>query len=182
MILFIRHGESLFNRLCLHQGRMDNPLTDNGLRQAQIASQRLKNAKIDIIYASPLTRTKVTAEKINKYHHIPIIYDDRIIEIDKGVLAGKPRNNPFSAEFKKDPHKFGGETKEDVYNRAIEFFKEIENSNKNILIVSHSGIFEAIYTYLNDLPIGADTRILENCGMYVCRKGNTEVCDGNEIK
>lgn len=174
MITFVRHGESLFNKQQINQGRMDNPLTELGLRQAKIVAERLKNAKFDIIYTSPLTRTLLTAQEINKFHNVEIITDKRILEVDKGTLTGKPRTPKTIMEFKANPRKFNGETKTDIYNRVIDFFKEIENDERDILIVSHNGVFGAIYSYLNNLQIEADTPLLANCGIYICEKGNLD--------
>jgi broad specificity phosphatase PhoE len=49
------------------------------------------------------------------------------------------------------PEYFGGETHEQLCSRVLSFFKEIENSTENILIVSHGGIYRALYKYLNNL-------------------------------
>ena len=56
MIYFVRHGETEYNVLNLMQGHKDIPLNENGIHQAKIARDELKDLKIDEIYSSPLIR------------------------------------------------------------------------------------------------------------------------------
>ena len=77
----IRHGEVDINKKGLLNGRNNTHLTTTGINQAKRASELLKNIKIDIIICSPLKRTIETTEIIN-INHIPVIYDNRILERD----------------------------------------------------------------------------------------------------
>ena len=63
-----RHGETVWNRERKYQGQSDVPLTDEGRIQAKSLSERLKDEKIDVIYASDLGRTMETAEIIAEHH------------------------------------------------------------------------------------------------------------------
>ena len=47
-----RHGETEWNRLNKVCGRTDSPLTDTGLRQAQLLADKLDDCPIDVIIAS----------------------------------------------------------------------------------------------------------------------------------
>jgi broad specificity phosphatase PhoE len=71
MIYFVRHGETEYNVLNLMQGHMDIPLNENGINQAKIAREELKDLKIDEIYSSPLIRAYKTAEIIKKSKFVP---------------------------------------------------------------------------------------------------------------
>ena len=46
-----RHGETEWNRLNKVCGRTDSPLTDTGLRQAQLLADKLDDCPIDVIIA-----------------------------------------------------------------------------------------------------------------------------------
>lgn len=156
MLYFVRHGETDYNKNKIIQGQLDIPLNETGINQAKAVAEDLKDYNFDVIYCSPLSRAKVTAETINKYHNVPIIFDDRLKEFD----AGKREGMPFSSWEKTknvesivSPNVYGGETNQDVFDRASAFFKEIENSDKNILIVSHNGVYRALYRYVNGLAV-----------------------------
>lgn len=154
MIYFIRHGETDYNKKHIMQGWLDIPLNETGLTQAEEAKQICKNLQIDLIYSSPLLRAKQTAEKINEVHKLQIIFDDRLKEICFGSVQGECRDD-WSEEKKQDvfsnPEKYGAETLQQLYDRVTNFFREIENIDKNILIVSHGGVYRAIYKYLNNI-------------------------------
>ena len=52
----LRHGATDWNRQGLFQGRTDNPLNEDGLRQAHEAASLLRDVGIGRIVASPLVR------------------------------------------------------------------------------------------------------------------------------
>lgn len=154
MIYFIRHGETNYNKEKRLQGHLDIPLNETGIAQANEALEILKQYQFDEIYCSPLSRAKQTANIINSYLKIKISIDDRLKEICMGTLQGtllsdlseEDRELSFShLEY------FGGESTEEFNLRVESFFKEIENSSKNILIVSHGGVFRTIYRYINKI-------------------------------
>ena len=63
------------------QGRTDIPLNDVGRKMAAEAAQVYKNVPLDVCYCSPLARARQTAEIFLKDRNIPIITDDRLIEM-----------------------------------------------------------------------------------------------------
>ena len=87
MIYITRHGQTDWNVQKKVMGRCDEPLNQNGLKQAEETRKKLIDIDIDLIICSPLKRTKHTAELIN-VNKVPIIYDDRIIERDFGEFEG----------------------------------------------------------------------------------------------
>lgn len=86
----LRHGATDWNREGLFQGRTDNPLNDDGLRQAHEAGDMLRGAGISRIVASPLVRAARTAEIIAAAISVPLAIDGGIIEFDFGSLEGLP--------------------------------------------------------------------------------------------
>lgn len=86
----LRHGATDWNREGRFQGRTDNPLNADGLRQAHEAAIMLRDIGISRIVASPLVRAARTAEIIADAISVPLTIDDGIIEFDFGSFEGLP--------------------------------------------------------------------------------------------
>lgn len=56
-------------------------ITELGVREAKILAERLKHQNISAIITSPYLRCRHTAEIINEYHGLPIVYDERFNEM-----------------------------------------------------------------------------------------------------
>ena len=61
-VWMIRHGESETNKNGLWTGWLDAPLTEEGKRDAALASEFVSRVSFDKIYSSDLLRAKSTAE------------------------------------------------------------------------------------------------------------------------
>ena len=59
---FLRHGETDWNARGVSQGNVDVPLNATGMAQAHAAAALLRHRGIAALVASPLSRTRVTAE------------------------------------------------------------------------------------------------------------------------
>jgi isoleucyl-tRNA synthetase len=125
-----------------------NPLTRKGVLDAKQKAKSLKG-KINLIYASPILRAKQTAMIIADEIKVPFFVDERLREIDMGILQNKAyeefdKHIVDKVTGKRDLNKKieNGESLEDVKQRAINFILELEkiHRGKNILIVSHGGI------------------------------------------
>ena len=142
MIYFIRHGETDFNLFGISQGNLNTSLNRSGLEQVAQLAKRLKDEPVDKIFCSPLNRAVQTALAINKYHDAPICFDDRLAEMAKGKLQGNINPQKVYNKFYKNPHKYGGETIEDVYARVKSFWDDLQKyKGKNIMVVSHGVIY-----------------------------------------
>jgi broad specificity phosphatase PhoE len=86
----LRHGATDWNREGRFQGRTDNPLNADGLRQAREAAEALRGTGISRIVSSPLMRAARTAEIIADAISVPLTIDERIIEFDFGSFEGLP--------------------------------------------------------------------------------------------
>ena len=76
----VRHGESKFNFENRHQGwKVGNPLTTVGLKQAEKVSNIFVNHPIDIIFSSPLLRTRQTAKTISKKTNKQVFYSQYLL-------------------------------------------------------------------------------------------------------
>ncbi|BDR54579.1 phosphoglycerate mutase [Bombiscardovia apis] len=60
----VRHGQTYFNRYNRLQGWSDSPLTEQGLRDADLAAHKLESVKFQAAYSSDTNRAQVTAQRI----------------------------------------------------------------------------------------------------------------------
>ena len=144
-VLLIRHGQTDWNKLGLLQGTKNIPLNETGLAQAEMARESLKDEKIDVVFCSPLIRTRQTAEVILKGRDIPVIYDERIVERRFGVAEGmNTKDIDFAATWiPGTPPMFEGmETFEMLLERLTGFFDDIYSryKDKTVLVVTHGGV------------------------------------------
>ncbi len=156
-ILLTRHGQTEWNVLGKVQGRADIELNKNGIQQAKETGKILEDEKIDLIICSPLKRAKQTAELINKNRHIPIIYDQDVIERDFGEFEGinkKDFNFEECWSYKQNKKYEKAENIKDFFSRVYKFLDKIkeEYSDKRILIVAHGGISIPVNCYFNGIP------------------------------
>lgn len=142
--IFMRHGESESNvteTLSSYPEKKPMPLTEKGIKQVEKAAGELKHRKIDILYASDITRAKQTADIISKTIDISVIHDERLRENNFGSFNGKSYSD---YERLSDDEKFnslpeGCETRNDIRFRMYDFLKDCEKKHqkKTILVVSH---------------------------------------------
>lgn len=160
-ILFVRHGETEWNRQQKFQGQIDVPLNENGQEQSRKAAEFLKETQIDFAVSSPMLRPKETAEIILQYHpHISLQLDSGLCEISHGLWEGKyeheiEKNFPGMLEqWKTTPEVVQmpeGENLQQVWERAIETWRSIiANAQPGTvgLVVAHDAINKAILCHL----------------------------------
>ena len=166
----VRHGETYANAEKIYNGIVDDNLNENGINQAKRLIYDVKKLDIDLIICSPMKRTVQTCEIINA-NNIDVVYDERIIERNPGILSGKKLTEYDREEFwnyySKD-NVPGLETVKDIFERISNFLEDIKikYKNKNILLVTHSGVSRAIYFYFNEMP--KDGLLLNVSGQNNC--------------
>lgn len=144
----MRHGEAEHNIKGVLSSDVEevHHLTEKGREVARQTAEKLKNENIDLIFYSPLTRTKETVDEVlNVLGSVKAIEDSRIREEEFGVLSGHPWSE-FEKHYKdfneRVSYKYENlETLLEVKKRVGDFLYEIENAfqDKNILIVTHDG-------------------------------------------
>ncbi len=185
---FIRHGQTYWNKNGIMHGQYDIPLNENGIKQAKSITIELKNEHYDMCFCSPLSRAKKTALHILYYHrNTKIIYDDRLKELNKGLLEGKHLN---SEKMLKDENpnilaKYNIESKIDFFKRVSNLFSYIESNykNKNILIVAHSGTIKMCYFHFQypkiELHKAYYNLHIKNCKKYTIDNINNNLKTNN---
>ncbi len=142
-----RHGQAMSNK----EGYLSSwpephdgvHLTPEGEAQVRAAAGKLKEEKLELIFASDLKRTRQTAELIAEITGAELKFDERLREVGTGVFNGKPEKdyNAFfpSLEAKLTTAPEGGETLEDVRARMVQAVLDLDRAHqgRTILIVSH---------------------------------------------
>lgn len=147
-LFIIRHCEAIGNRDRTFQGVSDCDITELGEKQLEHLAERFKNIKPDAVYSSPLKRAYLTARAANKYHGLPVVKVDDLIEINGGEIEGIswvdfPETRPeIEYAWSFEPHNFhpnGGESMRSVYTRSWNAVKKIvaENEGKTVFLASH---------------------------------------------
>jgi broad specificity phosphatase PhoE len=146
-LIIVRHGEAEFNIAHRIHGKLDSPLTEEGVRQAQKAAAALAGIPIDAIYSSPQQRVVTTTGILKLDRNCPVTYDQRLAEMDCGAWDGKTEEF-IRAEYPDDmrlwetrPHLHtmpGGESLADVRARLTDFLDGVLKANrgKTVLVVS----------------------------------------------
>ena len=138
MLHVVRHGRTEMNASGKLLGRLDPSLDDVGIHQAERLAASFE--KIDLLFSSPLLRTRETAEAFG----MPIEIDERWVEMDYGELDGVPMNEVDPKIWENwrsnlDWAPTGGESHRQVGKRIREACEELspQIKNKEIVVVSH---------------------------------------------
>lgn len=158
-ILVIRHGETQWNRAGRLQGRMDTPLTANGVRQAMAVGQHHLN-RVDWsgpirFWVSPLGRARQTASILADIWDVPFddfAVDPALVERSYGQWEGltqaeirQTRGHEYEAN-QRDPFHFameGGESRVAVAARLSAWSQELDRNFLHV-VVSHSGCLRSL--------------------------------------
>jgi broad specificity phosphatase PhoE len=85
VLLVVRHGRTAVNAAGLLLGRLDPPLDEVGIAQADAIGRAL--GRVDHVVCSPLGRCRATAERLSAGS---VEIDERWIELDYGEFDGRP--------------------------------------------------------------------------------------------
>ena len=170
-IYIVRHGQTVWNACKRLQGRTDIELNEKGRELAGETGRNLEGTHFDIIYSSPLIRAYETACLIRGHRNIPIIRDDRLMELCFGIYEGRDfsklledENDPFHYFFE-SPEKYvapeEGETFKHLCERAKDFMQEVieplatadsiagKPAPERVMIVAHGALLAGMMCYLD---------------------------------
>jgi len=174
MIYIVRHGQTKLNSTHALQGRSDNPMNETGIAQVQQvkAAFDYHDIRFSNVFSSPLGRAVKTAQIIAP--EIPVITDERLIEMDYGPYDGLDMKSPppeiitFFSDFVHNPAPEGMEQLADVVKRTGAFIEEIRDLPGNILISTHAIAMKGILEYLTPDSKGSYwSKYIGNCAVYV---------------
>ena len=158
-VFVLRHGETNENITGMMQGDMDTLLNEKGCEQALAVRNKVLESNIDLVISSPRKRAIKTAELAAP--NIPLIIDDRLRSRNHGEFEGKRRDEINISDYwniKKNIQYIKAESVKDLFDRVESLLKDIKEkySDKNVLLVTHSGITRVLYYYFNGIPDDGD--------------------------
>ena len=157
--IFLRHGETDWNKQNIAMGQQDIPLNETGLKQAHKAAEILKNVPIGSIISSTLTRAEQTAEIISSHLEIGYQTDHGLREFSLGVLEGKSTVDLAQfQDLRSGAYVEGAERYTHFSQRIISAVNRALQAPHPVLIISHAGVYWPIQDTLS-LPAFA----LPNC-------------------
>lgn len=154
-IIIERHGQSFGNAKGIYLGHTDLGLTEEGIMQATVTAEHLREEKIDAVYSSDLIRAYQTALPHAEIRGISVITSKNLREIFVGDWDGCPAadlRRDFAEDFNKNRffYTFQYPNGESFSEAAERFYNEIfeiarKNEGKTVLVVSHSAVIRAFW-------------------------------------
>lgn len=164
--LYLRHGETDWNRTGRAQGRADIPLNALGRAQAEAAGRRLAGERVERIVASPLGRARETALIVAAAIGAAApVYDDDLREVSFGVEEGRPMGPWYEQWLAGAATPDGGEPFDALGRRAARALVRHLRPEHATLFVAHGALFRALRAVL-----GQSVRVrLANAVPVSCR-------------
>lgn len=148
-IIFIRPGETDWNKQERWQGWVATPLNAHGREQAEALARFLRTIGMSALYTSDLRRAVQTAEILSRMGEFEIILDERLRERSIGDWQGLTLDEMRSwyvdeyAAMLKDADTYrvpGGESREDVRVRMKAAFEDVlkQERGETVGILTHT--------------------------------------------
>jgi broad specificity phosphatase PhoE len=163
----LRHGEpTAFGRI---NGRLPGVgLSAKGRAEIAAMAGRLAVEKVDAIYASPLQRTRESAEILADRLALPIHYREDVIELDFGEWTGLTPDQIRSDErwqmwsnCRSIAAIPGGESWRQVQDRVVGALFDLQrrHPDERVVIVSHGDVIRAGLLFALGMPLDFCSRI-----------------------
>lgn len=162
-LLLIRHGQTVDGPAPRCHGWTDLPLSEEGVRQIERLARRLRDRRVDALYASDLIRSRHTAEILAGGRDLRPAIRPELREINFGDLEGclvdelplrfpatiaAWRANPATCRFP------NGETFQEVKRRVLPTVESIvtRHRGQTAALALHSGVNRVILGWALGLP------------------------------
>lgn len=187
---FVRHGETRINQeQRFNGGRVDSPLTAQGIMGAKATGRLLQSVHFDQMVASSMPRAQRTARIILKRNHFcypeNLIVDHRLREIDLGdwdgvkidAVADHPQcHNYFHQPEQFDADAIHAESIESLLKRSSEAISDYTRAEEDrVLVVSHGSLLLFLINQLTGgrIPEVRKHRMLANSSVTVLSSKET---------
>jgi broad specificity phosphatase PhoE len=158
-VIFIRPGETDWNRQGRYQGWVAVPLNEHGRKQVMALANFIRNIGVTALYSSDLKRAIDTAMIIGEKLGYEPVFDQRLRERAVGSWQGLTLNEITTwyaedyAKLRQEPNEYRmpfGESLNDVTTRILEIFTQIlsEDKGETIGVVSHTTAIRALLAEL----------------------------------
>lgn len=164
-VFLVRHGATTLTAEDRFAGSTDVDLSDEGRAQAAALGERLRQERLDAVFASPLSRTRETAGIVSRACGLTASLVDGLREISHGHWEGltraevEARYQEEYASWEADPFTFapaGGESGAAVLARSLPALRTIldQHAGGRVLVVSHKATIRLLLSSL----LGFDPR------------------------
>ncbi len=165
MIYLLRHG---LDDEAFIGGWSDVGLIEEGVLQVRRTKEAMKEMHISFsqIFSSDIKRAKETAQIILEDFKVPVTYDERLRELDKGLLTGLNRTEAllrypdYVRSVPIDMRYPDGECLEDLFERE----KEVLNwllTQDDLLVITHRGVINMFYFILTETPLSNNKELFD---------------------
>jgi broad specificity phosphatase PhoE len=170
-LLLIRHGETDAVATGRTQGRRDVPLNARGREQAAALGAWLRSRRLAAVIASSSTRCLDTASAVAAPHALAVRVDERLVELDQGVLDGLTADEMRAAhaDFLRrwrsdDPSDLRmpeGETMREAQARLVAATRAIasEFPGAEVAVVSHNLALKALLCHAFEIRLAGFRRM-----------------------
>ena len=163
-LLFIRHGETDWNRQQRFQGQIDVPLNAQGHAQAARLAARLAGEPPDAFFTSDLIRARETAAPLaDAWGQTPVALAglrEQAFGIFEGlnlaaITAGHPDLWQRWLEHRADFALPGGESLRQFHTRVLSTVRELATAGagQRLTLVSHGGVLDMLWRSAHGLPL-----------------------------
>jgi len=159
-----RHPETDWNKEKRFQGRIDIPLNETGLQQAEEIATLVQSIPLTHLISSELQRSLQFAEKVAQRSGLQVIINQNLTERALGVYEGLPYDaHPGGqlAALKSDDFA-GGEPLASVYARATRIPKDLISYGDGTIIglFTHGGLIAYLPAALRNEPYNPEKVVL----------------------
>ena len=175
--IFIRHGETDWNRQQRFQGQIDVPLNDLGQTQARRRGARLAEEPAEHLICSDLQRAQQTAAPLAAAWQAAPVLLEGLREQCFGVLEGldvptiKARHPDLWLQWLEHRADFalpGGESLQQFHARVMAAVQHLaeQHPGRRLAVVTHGGVLDMLWRTANGLPLnGLRTCDIPNTGL-----------------
>ncbi len=174
-LLFIRHGETDWNRQQRFQGQIDVPLNATGIAQAARLAARLAAERFDAFFTSDLARARETAAPLAAAWGQQPVAVPGLREQSFGTWEGldvptiKDRHGAMWQDWLLHHGDFalpGGESLRQFHARVLVSVREIaaQAAGQRVAIVTHGGVLDMLWRTAHGLSLD---------GLRACEIPNT---------
>jgi alpha-ribazole phosphatase len=176
-LVLVRHAEPEESARGLCYGTLDVGLSDEGRHHAAQLASTLAGISYDAVYASPRRRTIETATPLAQARALTTQVEDDLREIDFGEFEGRRFDEiadthpevyrqwmeaPTTVTFP------GGESYEDLRERALRALTRIGRAHDCAVVVTHGGVVRAGLAEWLSMPSEAIFRLDQRyCGITI---------------
>jgi broad specificity phosphatase PhoE len=188
-IALVRHGESVWHAENRYAGVSDIELTPRGYDQAGQLASWAGRAGLAAVWASTLSRARLTAAASAKAAGVELRVDERLRELDfgqgEGLTAAEMRElfPEARAAFEADPAASplpGGEDPKLAADRFTECLRDIAAAHPDgrVMVVAHTTVIRIALCRLMGVPLSEYRRLfprLDNCAITEIRPRDGQV-------